>query len=401
MSSNLELQDAAVLPQGFRATGVHCGVKPDTLDLALFVSDTPAEGAGMFTTNRVPAACVDLCRERLAGGGTYRAIVVNSGNANACTGAQGRSDAAAMAIAAAASLGIGPMEVLVSSTGTIGIPLPMECITRGITEAAASVTGDGGSSAVRAIMTTDTLPKHLTTTLVAGDRAVRVTGVAKGAGMIHPGMATMLTYLFTDAAVEPAALLSCLAESVRESFNRITVDGDRSTNDSVIFLANGMAGNRPLKPGDPGWEGFREAVDQIALGLALKIVRDGEGSSRLVTVQVRGAADAEDADRVARTVGNSLLIKTSWAGGDPNWGRVLCAVGYAGAAIRPERVDVMYDDVPAVRGGEAAGTEPHALRAVTAQPAFTLTIDLHEGEGVGTVYACDTTEAYVKINVEE
>ena len=395
------LEDAAVLPEGFRAAGVHCGLKPSAPDLALFVSDHPATGAGVFTTNRVTASCVAWCREVLGEGGTVRAIVVNSGNANACTGAGGKRDTAQMAGWTAEHLGISGREALVSSTGPIGVPLPMEKIAGGIRAAAAAATPEGGEAAARAMLTTDTMPKHLTVALAAGGVPVRVTGIAKGAGMIHPGMATMLAYFFTDAAVNRDALRSCLSAAIEASFNRITVDGDRSTNDTALFLANGAAGNEALHPGHADWAAFCQAVDAIALGLARKIVRDGEGATRLVTVRVRGAASDGDADRAARAIGNSLLIKTSWAGGDPNWGRVLCALGYSGADVRPEEIDVTYDNVPAVRGGAGAGTPVERLREVTTRPAYTLDVALHRGNGEAVLYACDITEEFVRINVEE
>lgn len=398
--TTMELRDAAALPPGFRAAGVHCGVKPERPDLALFVSDTDAAVAGTFTTNRVQAAPVQWCRP-IAAAGTARAIVMNSGNANACTGEPGMRDAERMAAVTAGHLHVTPDQVFVSSTGPIGVPLPMAAIEAGISAAAAALSTTGAEAAAAAMMTTDTVPKHVSTTLRIDGRTITITGIAKGSGMIHPNMATMLAYLFTDAAVEPAALQSCLLHAVRQSFNRITVDGDCSTNDTVLFLANGTAGNDPLNPRHAAWESFSAAVLAIAMRLAHRIVMDGEGASRFVTVHVRGAASAADADRAARAVGNSLLVKTSWAGGDPNWSRTLCAVGYSGADIDPARIDIDYDDVPAARGGMAADTPRSRLRDVAARSAFTLHIDLHRGDGEAVVYASDTTEAYVQINVEE
>jgi len=398
--TTMELRDTAALPRGFRAAGVHCGVKPERPDLALFVSDTDATVAGTFTTNRVQAAPVQWCRPIVALG-TARAIVMNSGNANACTGEPGMRDAERMAAVTADHLQVAPDHVLVSSTGPIGVPLPMEAVATGIGAATAALSASGGQDAAVAMMTTDTVSKHVSTTVQIDGQTITITGVAKGSGMIHPNMATMLAYLFTDAAVDSAGLQSCLLHAVRQSFNRITVDGDCSTNDTVLFLANGAAGNEPLNVNHAAWQTFSAAVLAIAMTLAQRIVMDGEGASRFVTVHVRGAASAADADRAARAVGNSLLVKTSWAGGDPNWSRALCAVGYSGADIDPARIDIDYDDVPAARGGTAADTPRSRLQDVAARSAFALHIDLHRGEGEAVVYASDTTEAYVQINIEE
>lgn len=399
-SVRLRTGDEVRLPDGFEAAGVHCGVKPESRDLALFHSQVPAVIAGVFTTNRFAAPCVRECRRRLAGG-LARAIVANSGNANACTGPAGERDAAEMASLTAERLGVPASQVFMSSTGPIGQPLPMEAIRRGIGRAADGLSAGGLGDAARALMTTDTRPKLASVRLDADGHLATIAGVAKGAGMIQPDMATMLAYVFTDATVNPAALHNALQEAVDQSFNRITVDGDQSTNDTVLALANGMAGNEPLYPGHPAWPAFTEGLGRVTLTLARMIVADGEGATRQVTIQVEEALSNEQALRVARAIGNSLLIKTSWAGGDPNWGRVLCAVGYAGVAVDPGRVDVFYDDAPAATRGVGAGTPPARLREIAARPAFTLRVVLHQGAGRAVMYACDTTEAYVRINVEE
>jgi glutamate N-acetyltransferase/amino-acid N-acetyltransferase len=400
MHSQTKIDDAAVMPGGFKASGVHCGVKPSAPDLALISSDSPCESAGTFTTNRAAAACVHFCRSRLEAE-SARAIVVNSGNANACTGASGMRDTETMAQLAADALGVRAAEVFVSSTGPIGVPLPMDLIQAGVRDAAQSLSPGGGLDAATAILTTDTRPKHATAEVFVDDVAIRVTGIAKGSGMIHPNMATMLCYLLTDAAVDKANLQALLEKSVQQSFNRISVDGDQSTNDTVLLLGNGSAGNATLHAGHPAWDRFAGAVDAITKDLALRIVRDGEGATKLVSVQVSGAATPGDADRVARSVANSLLVKTSWAGNDPNWGRVLCATGYAGVPVQLEKIDISYDAVPAVIGGESAGTPAATLRDVVEQDEFTVAIQLHIGPGEAVVYACDTTENYVRINAEE
>ena len=399
-NESISLTTAATLPRGFRAAGTHCGIKPSALDLALFVSDVPASIAGTFTTNGVQAAPVRVCRERLTGG-KARAVVANSGNANACTGESGLRDAYRMAARTAELLGLSEHEVFVSSTGPIGISLPMAAIECGIHEAVQALSANGGESAAHAIMTTDTVPKYVTMTLDVDGRSVRITGIAKGSGMIHPGMATMLCYLLTDAAIGTDSVQACLSEAVQHSFNRITVDGDQSTNDTVLCLANGTAQNIPLHQRHADWKRFAESVQAVAIHLARSIVEDGEGASKLVTVHVRGGVSPTEADRVARAIANSLLIKTSWAGSDPNWGRIMCAVGYSGASIEESKIDIYYDDLPAVQGGIAANTPVHALRSVVGRKAFTIRIELHQGSGEAEMYACDTTEAYVRINVEE
>ena len=379
---------------------MHAGIKPDKQDLGLLVSHTPAAVAGTFTTNQVQAAPVTLCRERLAGG-KMRALVVNSGNANACTGPQGRIDAEATGRQVAEALDIEPDQVFVCSTGPIGVPLPMAALSSGIPRAVAALRDDGGVDFASAIMTTDTFQKVASEQVSIGGTRVTLTGIAKGAGMIEPKMATMLAFLVTDAAVEPKALQGALSEAVALSFNRITVDGDRSTNDTVLLFANGAAGHDPLHDGHPDWPVFHEALCRITLSLALDIVRDGEGATKVVTVQVQGARNDEEAEAAARAVANSSLIKTSWAGGQANWGRVMDALGYSRARVEEESVEIDYDDLPAVRAGMSAGTAQMELDRVVAQEQFTLGIRLNLGEGEAIMYSCDTTEEYVRINVEE
>ena len=365
--------------------------------MALIYSTTPAAAAAVFTTNRVQAAPVKLDRAHLAAG-CGRAIIVNSGNANACTGARGEQDALAMAKLTAELLGIPASTVFVCSTGAIGRTLPMDLIAAGIRQAAGQLSAAGGADAARAIMTTDTRRKQIALRLEIDGRPVTIGGMAKGSGMIAPNMATMLAFITTDAAVEQPALQSALRDAVNRSFNRITVDGDQSTNDTALCLANGAAGNTALRPGRPGWALFQRALRDLTLQLALMIVRDGEGATKLVTVRARNAPGRRAAGRVARAIAQSLLVKTSWFGADPNWGRVICAAGYAGAAIRPELIDIAYDGQLAVRGGQSAGLAEEALRAVIARPEFTLEVDLHQGRSSATIYTCDCSDKYVAIN---
>ena len=398
-SHSLKGTEEIVLPTGFRAAGVAAGIKrPGIRDMALIVSDRPAVAAGVFTTNKVCAATVKLDRERLRGR-IGRAIVVNSGNANACTGAAGVRDARRMAALTAERLGLDERTVFVCSTGRIGVPMPMPVIEKGIEQLVAAVSPEGGKDASEAILTTDTRPKRWTVRFRAGGRACTLTGMAKGAGMIEPKMATMLAFLLTDAAVAPAALQRALKTAVDGSFNRITVDGDRSTNDTVLLLANGAAGNPPLAEGRPGWRAFEAALAEVTLQLAKMIVRDGEGATRVAVIRVRGARDDRDADIAARSVANSLLVKTAWAGDDANWGRVMDALGYSAAKVVEEKVDLRFGPHWAVRRGAPGPATDAELRAVVAQPEFEVAIDLHLGKGEAIVYTCNITEEYVRINV--
>ncbi|MGQ9661026.1 MAG: bifunctional glutamate N-acetyltransferase/amino-acid acetyltransferase ArgJ [Kiritimatiellia bacterium] len=398
MTQFARIEGGITTPRGFRACGIHAGIKPSGLDLALLVSERPSAVAGVFTTNQVKGNHVRLCQARLQGR-CAQAIVINSGNANACTGPRGLEDAERMARIAAEALGIEERLVLVCSTGVIGVPLPMEKVETGIRLAAQQLSVQGGQHAAQAILTTDRVAKTCAFETLLEGVSVRLGGMAKGAGMIEPHLATMLAFLTTDAAVAPDALHSCLRTAVLTSFNRIIVDGDQSCNDTVLFLANGMAGNRPLDRSSRDWPAFEELVAEAARELALKIVRDGEGATKEVRIVVKGALNDGDAERAARTVGRSLLVKTSWYGEDPNWGRVLDAVGYSGAAMEQNRVDIFYDNVLAVRSGRAApDVDPEALRAVLKKKSFSVTIDLHLGNGTYEIYSCDCSEEYVRIN---
>ncbi len=389
-------------PAGYRAATALAGIKASRKrdDLVLIVSETPAAAAGVFTTNRVVAAPVKLCRRHLADP-VIQAILVNAGNANACTGAQGMADAENSALAVARLLQIDRTRVLVCSTGTIGIPLPIAKIEAHLPRLVAGLKAPADEAAAQAIMTTDTVPKHGSVRLIVDGQTVTIGGMAKGAAMIEPHMATLLCFLTTDAQVEPAALQTLLKEAADLTFNRITIDGDQSTNDTVLLLANGCAKNQPLSPRHPDWPRFRDALIALMKDLALRIVRDGEGATRFVTVTVQGAPSAADADKAARAVCRSLLVKTSWFGGDPNWGRLMDAIGYSGAEFDEHAVEIRFDHLLAVRDGRfAEGASLEELAKIYAQPAFTITIDLHRGAAATTLYTCDCSEAYVRINAE-
>ena len=400
MSEFVAVKGGVTAPKGFTAAGVHTGLKAANLDLALIFSTEPAAIAGMFTSNKIQGAHVKLCKERLAAK-KARVIVVNSGNANACTGPQGLADARRMALITAEHLDIDEQNVFVCSTGVIGVPLPMDKIEAGIESAVQALSEDGGDSAAKAIMTTDTADKQVALEFKVDGVPVRVGSMAKGSGMIEPNMATMLAFLTTDAAVDPESLQNCLSSAVAESFNRITVDGEQSCNDTVLLLANGVAGNSMLDERHPEWSIFAGAVNETAKQLAMKIVQDGEGATKFVTVRVNGAASYKDARKAARAVANSLLVKTSWYGRDPNWGRVIDAVGYSGAEVNEELVDISYDNVCAVRKGRAAREMSiKDLEKILAKKSFSVNIELNMGNGTDTVYTCDCTEEYVKINSE-
>ncbi len=397
-----------VSPLGFLASGVTCGLKKSgNPDFAMLFSEKPCNFAGTFTSNLFPAAPVQLCRERVRKSETVQAVVVNSGVANACTGLTGYENAAATAARAAERLNIAPESVLVSSTGRIGVQLPMEKIFAGIDAAAAALSRDGGHDAVAAIMTTDTRPKEVAVSFTTPDgKRVTIGGMTKGAGMIAPRMllakphATMLCYLTTDAEIGNEDLGRFLEEAVDGSFNRITVDNDMSTNDTCILMANGAAGIRITADSGMLAEMFREALSLVTEHLARNMVMDGEGSTKLVAVEVSGALTENDARKCARAIADSMLCKTAWFGCDPNWGRVLAAAGYSGAVFSPENVSLDYDDMPVVRGGMDAGTPEVDLVPVLKQNEFTIRLDLGEGSACYHVWTSDISYEYVKINAD-
>lgn len=419
-------------PGGFRSAGVFCDVKKigtgkgsnkgRKRDLALIVSDVPATAAGMFTTNQICAAPVKLCVKHVADGHA-QAVVVNSGNANACTGTQGMKDARDMAATLARTVGVPVKQALVGSTGRIGWPLPMPNIRRGIQAAAELLSSDAESAghAAEAIMTSDTRPKQIAVELKLDGKAVRIGGIAKGAGMIQPGMsptgarpasmplhATMLGYLTTDAAIAGKALQAALREAVAESFNCVTVDGDMSTNDTVLVLANGLAGNRRIPAAGfrnhPDFKKFQDALRFVCLELSKMMVRDGEGVHRVVKVNVTGARSVKEADLAARSVANSALVKTSWHGGDPNWGRIIDALGYSEAKVVEEKVDIGYSRpdskkiVWSLRRGQPTRTTFATLCRAVEPDEFDLHVNLNLGQGRRFIYAADLTEEYVDFN---
>ena len=429
------VEGAVIAAQGFRTAGVFCDIKRlgtgkgsnkgPKRDLTLIVSDVPCSVAGMFTTNQICAAPVKVCVSRVAKG-IAQAVVVNSGNANACTGKQGMKDALAMTRLTEKTLGLKDGYALVGSTGRIGVTMPMPQVNSGIVAAAPLLgnSADHAAQAVEAIMTSDTRPKQIAIEFKLGGKTVRLGGMCKGAGMIQPGMsatgarpaalpaglpaglhATMLGFVTTDAAIEAKALQAALRETVAHSFNRITVDGDMSTNDTVLVLANGLAGNAPITSAKhKDFATFAAALQHVCLELAKMIVRDGEGVHRVVTVRVEGAKSVADADAAARAVANSSLVKTSWHGGDPNWGRIIDAIGYSPATVVENKVDIGYSApgsrkiLWSLKRGQPTKATFKELCAATAPKEFDLHIRLNLGKGAALMYAADLTEAYVDYN---
>jgi glutamate N-acetyltransferase/amino-acid N-acetyltransferase len=391
---------SGVGPRGFQAAGTACGIKAATgaKDLALIYSEAPAQVAGLFTKNRVKAAPVLATRQRVRRG-ICRALIVNSGNANACTGERGLRDAEAMAQMTANALHIPHWQVLVASTGVIGRPLPMERVEEGIPTLATQLSPEGFPDAAEAIMTTDTRPKIVTERVSIDGDEITILGMAKGAGMIQPQLATMLAFIMTDAQADAGALSAFLKEGVRSTFHRITIDGDPSTNDMLLLMANGAVSTQALHPHERRSHPFQEALFTVMGRLARAIVRDGEGRTKVVEIVVRGAKDIREAERMAFRIAHSPLVKTAFFGQDPNWGRIMAAMGAAGVAFDPQKVSIFFDDMMIVDNGIAAPeADEGKQREVLKQEEFRVTIDLHAGGTQVSVLTTDLSYDYVKIN---
>ncbi len=392
-----KIDGGVTAPHGYRAAGVHCGIKASRKDLALLVSDRLATCAALFTANAVKAAPVLVSQEKVQSGAAA-AIVVNSGIANACTGAPGLADAREMAALTAQALGLSEEFVLVASTGVIGVPLPMPDLRRGIPQVVRALSPEGGADAAEAILTTDAFTKTAAAQVLLGGIPVTIGGMAKGAGMIHPNMATMLCFLTTDAVIPPQRLRRALRTATERSFNRISVDGDTSTNDAIFCLANACAGNPPLVEDDESFALFQSALTDVAEALALQVVRDGEGASKVATLTVRGARSHEDAKRAATAIMTSPLVKTAVYGGEPNWGRVVAAVGRSGAAVDPDEIEMWIGGHLVVRDGVAATDDLSSAAEAMKRPAVEIALDLHLGSGTFTGWFSDLNENYVKLN---
>ena len=388
---------------GFKAVGMSCGIKANHIkDLALVVSDVPATAAGIFTKNRVVSPGVTWSKRALARSGSCRAIVVNSGNANTVVGPKGMEDCDAITKKISEELSIPQKEVLISSTGVIGVPLPSDKILKAAPQLVKKLgqTAKHWTDAAEAIMTTDLVSKSDRIQYTFKGKKITIGGITKGSGMIHPNMATMLGFLYTDVVIDSKTLKKALVEAADRSFNRITVDGDNSTNDCVIVLANGKANNSSIKSGTPGYREFLKALTTICKNLASKIVLDGEGATKFVTVRVQGGKTRKQAYLIANSIATSSLVKTAVFGEDPNWGRIFCAVGNSGASVDPDKVDILLNKNLLLKNGSPTNIPPRKLVKAMRQHEINITIDLNSGKEWEEVLTCDFSYDYVKINAE-
>ena len=400
MFSEQNAKAGVTFPQGFKAAGVKAGIKKSgNLDVAVIYTEREAAVAGVFTQNAVAAAPV-FASKKVVATGTAHAIAANAGCANACTGAQGKKDARAMQEITAAALGCTPEDVLVASTGVIGVNLPMDKMEAGLKAAVAALSADGSANAGNAIITTDTYSKSCATEVMIGGKQVRFGAIAKGSGMIQPNMATMLAFITTDAAIDGKLLQKALSEVVEISFNMISIDGDMSTNDMAIVLANGAAGNAKITAEGADYEAFKATLAEICKGLSQRIASDGEGATKFLTVHVTGTKSFADAKTIAMSVAKSPLVKTAFFGEDPNWGRVICAVGYAGVPMNPETTVVKFGGIPVYAHGVGADYDEAALKKVMGEHDIVIDIDMGMGTQEATVWTCDFSYEYVKINGE-
>jgi glutamate N-acetyltransferase/amino-acid N-acetyltransferase len=385
-------------PRGFLAGGLYCGIRKVKKDIAIIRSEVPATVAGVFTLNKTQAACVVIDKLQLKNSTKCSAIVVNSGNANACTGERGLNDAWAMVDETARALKLPREQVMCSSTGVIGQYMPMEKITAGIRELAPKLSRSGNKATAEAIMTTDTFAKEVAVSFTLGNRSVSIGGVAKGSGMIAPNMATMLGFVTTDAAIDQPTLQTALTAANDRSFNRITVDGDMSTNDMLLLLANGCAENSPIKLHTEEYKLFYSALEYVLVKLARMIARDGEGATKLVEILVTGAVTEREAAQAARAVANSNLVKTAIHGADANWGRILAAVGYSGIDFNPDNVEVSFNDLPILKRNYEIVLDEMKAKSILEQKEITVQINLNQGNESARFWTCDLTKDYVHIN---
>ncbi len=391
------LAKKGILISGFKFAGISAGIKKSkTRDLALIFSERPATVAGVFTTNKIKAAPVKLSIQRLTSQ-KGQAIIINSGNANACTGERGLKDTREIAKKTAAALGISPELVYVSSTGLIGKPLPMRKIRKAIPEVVQKLSPSSFEKAASAIMTTDIFPKIVSKRIKIAGETGTIAGMAKGAGMISPNMATMLSFIVTDIAINSKALDSALREAVKKSFNRLTVDNDMSTNDTMLIMANGTLKNRPITKNSPFYHKFETALTEVSYNLSRMIAEDGEGATKLIEIIVKGARSESDAEKVAKSIANSMLVKTAIYGEDPNWGRAMAAIGYSGVEINENKINIYFNRCKLVSNG-IQNNKARIARNILAKKEATITVDLGLGRQTARVLTCDLTEKYVKIN---
>lgn len=383
--------------KGIKAAGIHCGLKKKKKDLALIYSEVAAESAGMYTTNKAAAAPVNISKKITDGQNKIKAIICNSGNANACTGVDGHLDALVVQSECASKLGIEASEVLISSTGVIGEKLNVAKITNSLENLKSNLNSNGGIDAAQAIMTTDTVPKHFAVSVELSDGRITIGGIAKGSGMIMPNMATMLGFVTTDAKISKSLLQSALAESVKDSYNKISVDGETSTNDMVLMLANGISKIEILEYSND-YSTFVTALKDLSIKMAKSIVFDGEGATKFITVNIKNASTEKDADLIAKSIVNSPLVKTAINGGDPNWGRVISAASSCGANIKPENASLFFNDLALMLPGYKIDFVEEEAVKILEEQKIVITLDLHEGEANTTWWTCDYSEEYIKIN---
>ncbi|MCM2675101.1 bifunctional glutamate N-acetyltransferase/amino-acid acetyltransferase ArgJ [Alkalicoccobacillus plakortidis] len=386
-------------PKGFKATGIHAGLKRKRKDLGAIICEVPASVAAVYTLNQIQAAPLKVTQESIAVEQKIQALVVNSANANACTGERGLQDAYTMRHASAKQFGLPDHLVAVTSTGVIGEYLPIDKVTAGISQLEPSDLDGAAIEFNEAILTTDTTTKQTCFQTVVDGKTVSVGGVAKGSGMIHPNMATMLSFVTTDAVIESSHLQHALSSITNQTFNRITVDGDTSTNDMVVVMASGLAENQPLTPTHPDWAAFYETLKQACESLSKQIARDGEGATKLIEVQVSGALNDEEAGKVAKQIVGSDLVKSAVFGKDANWGRIICAIGYSGCTIDPENIDISIGNTATLKNSQPiVFSEEQATAYMTDEETILIQVNLHVAEGFGKAWGCDLTYDYVRIN---
>ncbi len=393
-----EFQGGITSPKGFTSAGIYCGIRKAKKDLALIVSEVPAAVAGVFTLNKTQAAPIIVDKKQLQRSKIASAVLINSGNANACTGERGLTDAWQMVKVTAESLNIPEEQVFVSSTGVIGQYLPMDKITDGIQEIAKQLSVEGRADAAEAIMTTDTYSKEVAVRFTLGNTTVTIGGMAKGSGMIAPNMATMLGFITTDAALPQGLLEKALKSANNKSFNRITVDGDMSTNDMVLIMSNGMAGNKPIKDHSEEYGLFCSALEYVLIKLAKMIARDGEGATKLIEINVIGASSEQESVKASAAIANSNLVKTAIHGADANWGRIMAAVGYSGIDFDPEQVEINFNDLPILGRNYTILLNEEKAKAVLQEENIVITVNLNQGSHEARFWTCDLTKEYVHIN---
>ena len=398
IDASQECAGGVTAAQGFTAGGVYCGIRKAKKDIAIVRSSPPAVVAGVFTLNKVVAAPLMVDKIQLKNSGVCSAVVINSGNANACTGGQGMKDAWTMVSATAEALHLPREQVLVSSTGVIGQYLPMENILKGIQDLSTILSTDGNKNAAEAIMTTDIFSKECAIRFPFGSSVVTIGGMAKGSGMIAPNMATMLAFVTTDAAIAPSALQSALRSANNRSFNRVTVDGDMSTNDMLLVLANGLAKNEKIQENTPAFQQFLAALEYVLVKLAKMIARDGEGATKFIEVAVSGARTEDEATHAARAVANSNLVKTALHGADANWGRILCAVGYSGIDFNPDTTEISFNDLAVLKKNYEIVLDEEKAKETLSQDNIIVQVNLNQGSAEARFWTCDLTKEYIHIN---